>query len=179
MIKIINGDLFTSKANFIVHLVNCKGVMGSAVAAQVAEKFPHVEIEYRKYLHYCKKNKIKSLGTVQYVPSESWAMIMVDTMKNNTVIAYDENYQYIVNLLGQDNYGMGGLHTDLKAMKKAFIDIKKKAKEIGATVAMPYQIGSSYGGENWNEVYGIIQEVFIDEIDVELWKIIKNDYKVM
>lgn len=40
MIKVINGDLFTSKANFIVHQVNCQGVMGSGVAAQVAENFP-------------------------------------------------------------------------------------------------------------------------------------------
>ena len=65
MIKIIDGDLFTSKANFIVHQVNCQGVMGSGVAAQVVEKFSHVETEYRKYLRYCKKNKTKALGTAQ------------------------------------------------------------------------------------------------------------------
>lgn len=170
MIKIINGNLFDSKANFIVHQTNCQGVMGSGVAAQVAELYPHVETEYRKYLRYCKKNKTKALGTAQYVPSESWAVIMVDTMKNNTVIAYDKNYQYIVNLFGQDNYGMGELHTDLKAMKKAFIDIKEKAKEIGAIVAMPYQIGSFRGGADWNDVYGIIQEVFGEEVDVEIWR---------
>lgn len=168
MIKIINGNLFDSKANFIVHQTNCQGVMGSGVAAQVAELYPHVETEYRKYLRYCKKNKIKALGTVQYVPLESWAMVMVDTMKNDNVIAYDKNYQYIVNLFGQDNYGMGKLHTDLKAVKKAFIDIKEKAKEIGATVAMPYQIGSFRGGADWNDVYGIIQEVFGKEVDVEI-----------
>jgi len=111
MVKIIDGDLFNSRANFIVHLVNCQGqsIMGNGVAVQVAEKFSHVETEYRKYLRYCKKNKIKALGTAQYVPSESWAMIMVDTMKNNNVIAYDTNYQYIVNLFGQDNHGMGEL----------------------------------------------------------------------
>ena len=61
MIKIINGDLFTSKANFIVHQVNCQGVMGSGVAAQVADKFSHVETEYRKYLRYYKRIKQKLL----------------------------------------------------------------------------------------------------------------------
>lgn len=171
MIKIINGNLFDSKANFIVHQTNCQGVMGSGVAAQVADKFSHVETEYRKYLRYCKKNKVKALGTAQYVPLESWAVIMVDTMKNNNVIAYDKNYQYIVNLFGQDNYGMGELHTNLKAMKKAFIDIKEKAKEIGATVA----IGSFRGGADWEDVYSIIQEVFGEEVDVEIWRYDKDE----
>ena len=57
MIKIINGNLFDSKADFLVHQTNCQGVMGSGVAAQVAERYSHVETEYRKYLRYCKKNK--------------------------------------------------------------------------------------------------------------------------
>ena len=81
-------------------------------------------------------------------------------MKNNTVIAYDKNYQYIVNLFGQDNYGMGELHTDLKAMKKAFVDIKERAKEIGATGAMPYQIGCGHGGADWSVVQPVIQDIF-------------------
>ena len=59
MIKIIDGNLFDSKANFIVHQTNCLGVMGAGVALQVAEKFPHVEKEYLKYLRHCKKIKLK------------------------------------------------------------------------------------------------------------------------
>lgn len=171
MIKIIDGNLFDSKANFIVHQTNCQGVMGSGVAKQVADLFPHVEVEYRKYLNYCKKNKIKALGTAQYVPTESWALIMVDTKGNNNVIAYDKEYQYIVNLFGQDDYGMGELHTNLKAMKNAFVDIKDKAQAIGATVAMPYRIGSFRGGADWNDVYAIIEKVFGDSgVDVEIWR---------
>lgn len=169
MIKNIEGNLFDSKANFIVHQTNCQGVMGSGVAAQVADLFPHVEVEYRKYCKYCKKNKITLLGSVQYVPSESWGLIMVDTMKNDKVIAFDDNYQYIVNMFGQDNYGMDTQHTDLKAMEKAFNDIAEKAREIGASVAMPYQIGSFRGGANWNDVYALIEKIFTD-IDVEIWR---------
>lgn len=171
MIKIIDGNLFDSKANFIVHQTNCQGVMGSGVAKQVATLYPHVEVEYRKYLKYCQKNHIKPLGTAQYVPSESWALIMVDTMKNDKVIQYDNNYQYIVNLFGQGDYGYDGKqYTNVKAMKNAFVDIKKKAMEIGASVALPYQIGSCRGGADWNEVYNIIQNVFADEVDVEIWR---------
>lgn len=170
MINIIDGNLFDSKANFIVHQTNCMGCMKSGVALQVAEQYPHVETEYRKYLNYCRKTKIEPLGTVQYVPNEVWALIMVDTMKNNNVIAFDNNYQYIVNLFGQSTYGEG-LHTDLKAFKKALMDVREKAEKIGATVAMPYKIGSCRGGANWNDVYTIIKKVFEkSSVDVEIWR---------
>ena len=171
MIKNINGNIFDSKANFIVHQVNCQGVMGSGVAAQVAERFPHVEKEYLKYLKYCKKYKIEPLGTAQYIPTETWAIGLVDTMKNTYVDAYDKEYQYIVNLFGQDNFGMGVQQTNLKAMEKAFVDICGKAKSIGATVAVPYRIGSFRGGAKWEDVERIIKNVFEHSgVDVEIWR---------
>lgn len=169
-IKIIEGNIFDSKANFIVHQTNCQGVMGSGIALQVAQRFPHVEIAYRKYLQRCKKNHVNPLGTAQYVPSEYWALVMVDAMKNDNVIAFDTNYQYIVNLFGQDAFG-AGMHTDLNAMKKAFVDIREKAEKIGATVAMPYKIGSCRGGAEWSDIYDIIKQVFgKSSINVEIWK---------
>lgn len=171
MIKIIEGNLFDSKANFLVHQVNCIGVMGSGVALQVKEKYSHVEKEYKKYLKHCDKVDVEPLGKAQYVPSEVWAVGMVDTIKNNNVIAYDSEYQYIVNLFGQKDYGMGGQHTNLKAMKNAMIDIRNKAKSIGATVAMPFGIGSVRGGASWSDVYKIIEDVFKDSsVDVEICK---------
>ena len=170
MIKHIKCDIFESGADVICHQVNCQGVMGSGVALQIKEHYPHVYKEYVKYVNYCNKNGIELLGTVQYVPNEVWALIMVDTMKNNNIIAYDTNYQYIVNLFGQNTYGEG-LQTDLKAMKKAFIDIREKAKKLGSTVAMPYKIGSVRGGADWNDVYNIIKSVFEkSDVNVELWR---------
>lgn len=171
MIKIIDGNLFDSKANFLVHQVNCMSVMGSGVALQVKELYPHVEVEYLKYLKHCKKSKHEPLGTSQYVPIDSWALVMVDTMKNEKVEAYDKDYQYIVNLFGQKDFGMGKQHTDLKAMETAMIDIRNKAKSIGATVAMPYMIGSYRGGAKWDDVYSIIRDVFDGSgVDVEICK---------
>ena len=170
MIKIIEGNLFNSKANFIVHQTNCQGVMGSGVALQVSEKYPHVEREYRKYINYCNKNNKKILGSVQYVPVDVWALMMIDTMKNNDVSDYDKNYQYIVNLFGQDTIGTG-IQTDMKALKNGLIDIRDKAKKIGATVAMPYKLGSCRGGANWENVYTVIKKVFENsDVDVEIWR---------
>lgn len=62
MIRVIDGDLFTTDARFIVHQVNCKGVMGSGVAKQVRNKYPHVFVEYKKA---CSE---EMLGKIQVVP---------------------------------------------------------------------------------------------------------------
>ena len=49
MIKVIDGDLFTTDARIIAHSVNCRGVMGSGVALQVHQKFPHVFFQYKRF----------------------------------------------------------------------------------------------------------------------------------
>ena len=93
------------------------------------------------------------------------------TIKNDKVEVYDKKYQYIVNLFGQKNFGMDVQQTDLKAMKMAMVDIREKAESIGATVAMPYMIGSYRGGAKWEDVYKIIQDVFNKStVDVEICK---------
>ena len=170
MVKIIDVDLFESKANLLVHQVNCHN-MSNGVALKISETFPHVEVEYRKYIRHCKKSKVELLGTVQYVPADDWALIMVDTMKNEKLEAYDKNYQYIVNMFSEKDFDMENQQTDLKAMKKAMRDICKKAKSIGSTVAIPFGIGSSKGGTRWNDVYSLIKEVFDNSgVDVEICK---------
>lgn len=172
MIKIFKGDLLGSKADFIIHQTNCVGVMGAGIALQIANQFPQVQVEYLKYLRHCKKNKIDPLGTVQYVPSEIWAVGLVDTMKNETITeCRSMQFQYIVNLFGQRDTG-AGLQTDYVAIRKAFADIKEKAESINATIALPYKIGCGLGGGDWNEVYKIINEVFGDsQVDVEIWSL--------
>lgn len=170
MIQIIEQDLFNSEANLLIHQVNCQGVMGSGVALQVATKYPHVEAEYLKYLRHCKKNKLNPLGTVQYVPTESWALVMSDTIQNKRLEKYDKNYQYIVNLFGQNDIGRG-LQTDLHSLRKGFEDILIKAQNLNASIALPYGLGSVRGGANWNEVYKIIQDIFKNtNVDVTICK---------
>lgn len=170
MISIVEKNLFDSKANFLVHQVNCQGVMGSGIAKQVAERYPFVDKEYRRYVFHCQKKNKKILGTVQYVPLEVWAIGLVDTLKNDRIEKYDKDYQYIVNLFGQENYGTG-IQTDLTELKNAFIDIRDKALSVGATIAIPYRIGSCRGGADWNDVYTIIKKVFENSgVDVEICK---------
>lgn len=167
MIKIIEGNLLDSNANFIVHACDCKCVMESNIAEGIFELFPHVEKEYRKLVHHYDRNNENILGLVQYVPSDVWAVGMVDTMKNDDVPAYDSNYQYIANLVCQDVVN-GNVYTDLHSMKEGLMNVLKKAKAIGAAVALPYYIGRK---KDWNKTYALIQDVFGNSnIDVEIWK---------
>lgn len=173
MIKIVDGNLFDSDANFILHQTNCqdyKNYMNNDIAKQVLELYPHVEREYNRYIHHCNKNKLPILGTAQYVPVDHWALIMVDTIKNNNVIAYDSKYQYIVNIFGQSDFDTDGkMYTNLKALKNAMIDVKKKAQAIGASIALPYGIGNVRGSASWDDVYKIIKDVFGNsELDIEI-----------
>ena len=48
MVRIIEGNLFDTKAEIICHQCNCQGVMGSGVAAEVKKRYPEVFKAYRK-----------------------------------------------------------------------------------------------------------------------------------
>lgn len=137
MIKQIKCDVFESGADFILHQVNCCGVMGSGVALQVKEDYPNV---YREYKLYCLNHSAKDLlGQVLYVNAECGC---------------------ICNMFSQAYFGSRERYTDYDAFRKCLEDIAKKAK--GHTIAMPYLIGCVRGGGDWNVVYKIIEDVLGD-----------------
>lgn len=148
MIKVFDGDLLKSGANFICHQVNCQGVMGSGIAKQIKEQFPNVYEQYKSIA------SSKMLGSIQPV-------------QINEV-------QYICNFFAQDNYGYNGKqYTNLEALRQCFEELKESLKDSNwedATIAMPWKIGCVRGGANWDEVYSIIDEVFTD-FRVELWRL--------
>lgn len=150
MIKIIEGNLFDSKANIIAHQVNCKGVMGAGVARQVKEKYSKVFIQYQ---NLCIANPIRNLlGLAQLC-----------------VVSKDK---VIANLFAQESYGYDGRqYTDLSALYTALSGLKKYAEFHDYSIAIPYKIGCVRGGANWeNEVFPMIEIIFKD-LDIELWKL--------
>ena len=158
MIKIIDGDLLESGADIICHQVNCQGKMNSGVAKAIREKYPEV---YERYIEVCKDANSKELLGHAFG-------VQVD---ENTIVS---------NLFAQNNYGYDGKqYTDLDALKECFVDLSFKVKGWewnkghSLRIAMPYKIGCVRGGANWNEVYAIIEEVFID-CNVELWRLDKG-----
>lgn len=167
MIKIIDGDLFNTDAKFIVHQVNCQGKMGSGVALQVRQKFPHVYEEYKKVA------LPEMLGKIQIVPC------------NPKYIGYDcgsisipYNEKFICNMFAQNNYGYDGKrYTDIDALAECFKKLygltHERNNNYMSKIAMPYKIGCCRGGADWSEVYKIINTIFVN-CDLELWKLDKG-----
>ena len=138
MIKHIKCDIFESGADVICHQVNCQGVMGSGIAKQVREKFPHVFTEYKKTCD--KNNPSKLLGCHQTILTD---------------------IGYIVNIFAQKNYGYDGkCYTDYNALKTSLQDIKYF--NPNKIIAIPYLMGCHRGGGDWNIVYKMIEEIFGD-----------------
>ena len=152
MIKIIDGDLLSSSAEIIAHQVNCQGKMGSGVAKQIREKYPEVFMHYK---HICNLHTPESLlGHCQVVP-----------IKNRKSIA---------NLFGQLGYGYDEKqYTDLSALKRAMLKLRDRMdmnnEDCTLTVAFPYGLGSVRGGAKWEDVYKIIEEIFVC-YNVEIWR---------
>lgn len=148
MIKHIQGDIFKSGSDVILHQVNCQGMMNTGVAKQVREKYPWV---FKSYKYMCEENanhKDNLLGIAHKVP-------------------IDEK-RFIVNLFAQKDYGYDGkCYTNYNALKKCLQDVNSKC--AGKTVAIPYLMGCHRGGGDWDIVSQIIEETLIN-CDVTLYE---------
>lgn len=169
MIKIIDGDLFSTDAKFICHQVNCQGKMASGVALQVKNKFPNV---YNEYVKACADSE-DMLGKIQIVPVNSeWNGYDCGSL----LIPGGE--QFVCNLFAQNNYGYDGKqYTDIDALNQCFTKldwlVHEKNNNFMAKIAMPYKIGCCRGGADWSEVYKMIEDTFVD-CEVELWRLDKG-----
>ena len=142
MIKHIKCDIFESGADVICHQVNCQGVMGSGIAKQVREKYPEVFAYYKKVCDEwtTKFGSNSLLGGIQVLPITSG---------------------WIINLFAQDKFGYDGkCYTDYDSLRRCL----EKAKDEfpNKTIAIPYLMGCHRGGGDWNVVYKMIEEVFVD-----------------
>lgn len=146
-IPIVNGDIFESGAQMIVHQVNCQGVMGSGVAKQVKEKYPAVFAQYKRACDNAKKSS-EFLGGV----------LPVNVSPN----------QQIINLFAQDKYGYDGkTYTDYDALQRCLDTLKILA--VGKSVAIPYKMSCDRGGGDWEKVSKMIAET-LSERDVTFYK---------
>lgn len=155
MIKVIDGDLLTSKTDVIAHQVNCQGAFNSGVAKAIREFDVGV---YKDYCTCCKESTPEQLlGKVRLYSSYC-----------------NEKPRIYANLFAQKSYGYDGKqYTDTNALRKCFENLRDWCLPQHLSIAMPYKIGCVRGGANWDEVYKMIEEVFVD-CDVELWRLDKG-----
>ena len=169
MIKVINKNIWDSNAEIIVCPVNTLGEIHSTMLEHIRMYCPHVETEYFRYLKHCNKNKITPKATVQYVPDESWAMPMVDTMKNKNLVACNNEFRYIANAFCQ--YDSDEQTVDnMKAFKKCMEDIKNNAEFIKAkTITIPAEVCMDF--REYDMALKVIYDIFSKtDIDVLICK---------
>jgi len=147
-VQIINGDLFSTDAPYILHQVNNRGVMGAGLARDIRADIGGQG--FNKYRNYVLENGTNSLGKV--IPTKSLT---------------NPNRVYF-NLVGQDGYGTDKQYTDYEALKTGLQSINNKLTP-GTRLALPYGMGAGLGGGDWNTIEDIIRK-YLTNLNVELYK---------
>lgn len=173
MINIYNGSILNAKTDFIMHQVNCQGVMESGVAKVLRDFDEGIFTHYKAVSERRKLQNISLLGDNDYY----W------------LINHDKS-QCIVSMFAQDKYGYDGKqYTNYEAFKTclkqfkadwpAWVeDIDKNNNKIlrRTSVALPYYIGCGRVGGDWEEILEIITTELID-YDIELWRLNVDDMR--
>lgn len=136
-IPVVKGDLLDVDQGFIVHQVNCQGVMGSGVAAAIRFKYPSVYSEYKRFVANV-YNPALLLGQIQLVP-------VTDSLT-------------VVNLFGQQKYGPGDrLYTQYGAVRSGFKELAMRT-EVNDPIRVPHLMGCALAGGDWDIYSQIIKE---------------------
>ncbi len=137
----ISQNILEITEGVICHQVNCKGVMGAGLAAQIANKYPLILNEYQ---NACRDNAHANrpssflLGRCQLIDVQPGLQV--------------------ANLFGQDEYGRDRQYTDYDALEFALAELTTFIKE-GTPIYIPYKMGCGLGGGRWDIVSAIIEVV--------------------
>lgn len=143
--KIIDADLFDTDVDIIAHQVNCMGVMGSGVAAQVKALFPDVYVRYRTVCREIRPQNL--LGMTQTV-----------------LIRGEEAKPFaIANLFAQLSFGRDKQQTNYAALESCLKDLANEMRRRGfRSVAVPYMMGCVRGGGDWSKVLNLLERELKD-----------------
>lgn len=72
MVRVLVGNMFTSKAQTLVNTVNCVGVMGKGVALEFKKRFPDM---YEDYVDRCSKGRVRLGRPYLFTrPTKPWVL---------------------------------------------------------------------------------------------------------
>ena len=138
MIHYIQSNMFDAPAQIFAHQVNCMGVMGSGVAAQVKRRFP---VAFELYKELCDKYEIRKeylLGTTQICP-----VTPMDGFAPKL---------YVANLFAQYDFGRSKyrLYTNYMELRECLHKLAEFETSGSYTIAIPFHIGCDRGGGDWD-----------------------------
>jgi hypothetical protein len=110
------------------------GAMGAGIALKIKNKYP---IVFKKYKAMCAQNRF-NLGQIQLV-----------RVSDSLIVC---------NLAGQHRYGRDRCYTDYDAVRTALKKLNYHSQQFNQMVFIPYKMGCSLAGGDWNLVSNIIFE---------------------
>jgi O-acetyl-ADP-ribose deacetylase (regulator of RNase III) len=137
------GDITKIDKGIICHQVNCQGKMGAGVALQIRQAFP---LAYQQYMASYQAGQLQ-LGNVVYCK-----------MNDQLVVAH---------LCGQYYYGRDKQYTDYVALDKALRNVHIFSFSTRLVPYIPFKMGCSLAGGNWNIVNTMIEKLVPNAIIVQ------------
>ena len=150
MIHYVKGNLLDSNCDYICHQVNCQGVMGSGIAKQIRERWPHVFSSYR---NYCSRH----LGDTSNLLGEIWGVRINET-------------QWVINMFSQDKFGYDGARFTSYDAFAACLTAMEDRLTKGQSIGFPKNIGCGLGGGNWKVISALIEEILGEDYEVYIYE---------
>lgn len=158
MIKIVEGDILESNAQYIVHQTNCVSHKASGLAKFLFEKFPHANV-------YEERALVKSW----HIPGQIYI--------RGGISSGDESNRLVINVMGQflpgapQTVNMEGIEIkETESMRrKYFLTCLSRIMEIKdlKSIAFPWKIGCGLAKGNWKD-YNKILNAFAKRIDADV-----------
>lgn len=134
--KIVQGNavdaLLSHEITVLLHVANCKGVMGSGIAKEIKDRVPAAFAAYKHHEQY-KGLKLGSISSANGV----------------------------YNLHAQDNYGRGERHLNYGALYEALVTAQSKFPahwdSAPVVVGVPFKMGSDRAGGDWEVVKELVE----------------------
>ena len=141
MLQHVTQDVFTTKAEILIHQANCFCKMKSGVAKAITDMFPEVAWADSK-TQPGDRQKLGKVGPV----------ILSDSKGTNIKI--------VLNCYSQYNWGRDSRKTDYEAYYTCLEKVRKFAEFKGMDVAAPYKMGCSLAGGDWDICLRMFEKVF-------------------
>lgn len=153
-INIVNGDIFSSYSEILIHQVHSKGdklILEDSIINQIKIKHPEV---YNSYINKCNESKD------EYIIGE----LLYNKVSEKRIIAS------MFTLYTDEN---NNTQTNYVALELALIEIKNYAISKHKSITLPYYLGCNNGKGDWRIISRIIYNVFDkSNVYVEICKLL-------
>lgn len=149
--KLQSKELFRQTKGIICQQVNCRGAYGAGLSGIISDQYPEVLSAFRK--NYA-VNRGKQFGTYEIVK-----------------LNQENDFLAVANIYSQEDYGnpqrSGRIYTDWRTLAECIRDIANNYPEL--PIYLPHSagkngqpdngIGCGYGGEKWEHLYEVFQNL--------------------